>query len=221
MSQETWSAVDQYIDETLVQPDKVLEAALRDSRKADLPGIQVSAAQGKLLHVLALAVGARRILEIGTLGGYSAIWMGRALPRGGKLITLEADPRHAAIAQKNLQRAKLSKVVEIRMGLAGQTLAAMVRQKEKPFDLVFIDADKESLAEYFAWAVKLSHPGTLIVADNVVRKGAVVEAYSKDSAVQGVRRMNKLIAREKRVRATTLQTVGTKGYDGLTVAVVV
>jgi predicted O-methyltransferase YrrM len=221
MSQKQWTAVDQYITDLMVPQDAALKQALKDSASAQLPGIQVTPVQGKFLQVLALTRGARRILEIGTLGGYSAICMARALLKGGKLITLEADERHAAVARKNIARAGLSRVVEIRLGLAADSLAHMLKAKERPFDLIFIDADKESLADYFTYSLKLSRPGTLIIADNVVRKGKVLQANSRDSAVQGVRRMNHAVAREKRVQATTIQLVGAKGYDGMMLAVVV
>jgi predicted O-methyltransferase YrrM len=221
MSQERWAAVDRYITDLLVQPDPALEAALKDSVKAGLPPINVSPPQGKLLHILAKMQGARRILEVGTLGGYSTIWLASALSRGGKLITLEVDPRHAEIARKNIGRAGLTKAVEVRLGNALDTLPKLVSEGRGPFDLVFIDADKPSNPEYFAWALKLSRKGTLIVVDNVVRDGAVVDAKSRDASVRGVRRLNQVIAAEKRVVATTIQTVSAKGYDGFAVALVV
>jgi len=213
---EIWDKVDRYLEEKLVQSDAALEAALAASDKAGLPAIAVSPSHGKLLWILARLVGAKRILEIGTLGGYSAIWMARALPAGGRLITLEAVDKHAQVAKANIAKAALEKQVEIRVGPALDTLPTL----QGPFDLSFIDADKQSNAEYFSWALRLSRPGSLIVVDNVVRDGRVIDARSSDASVQGVRRLNDLIAAEKRVSATAVQTVGAKGYDGFTVAMV-
>jgi len=216
--EERWSAVDRYISQMLVQPDHALEQALRSCDEAGLPAISVSPAHGKLLHLMARMVAARRILEIGTLGGYSTIWLARALPAGGKLITLEVEARHAEVAQKNLARAELADSVEIVIGRALDTLPQLARDKRGPFDFVFIDADKPSIKEYFEWSLKLSRPGSVIVVDNVIRRGAVVDAASKDESVQGVRRFNEMLSREKRVTATAIQTVGVKGYDGFCVA---
>ena len=216
MSSRVWSDVDRYITETLVQPDAALEAALAASDAAGLPQISVSPPHGKFLWLLARLVNARRILEIGTLGGYSTIWLARALPPGGRLVTLELDPRHAAVARANLARAGLAAMVEIRVGQALDTLPSV----EGPFDLSFIDADKQNNAEYFRWALKLSRPGSLIVVDNVVREGKVIDAHSREASVLGVRRLNDLLAGEKRVSATAIQTVGIKGYDGFAVALV-
>jgi len=213
---ELWDKVDQYIADTLVQPDEALASALEASDKAGLPAISVSPAHGKLLWILARLVNAKRILEVGTLGGYSAIWMARALPEGGKLISLEAVAKHAEVARKNIERAGLGAKVEVRVGQALATLPSL----QGPFDLAFIDADKQNNAEYFAWALKLSRPGSVIVVDNVVRDGKVIDARSRDASVQGVRRLNELIAAEKRVSATAVQTVGMKGYDGFAVALV-
>jgi predicted O-methyltransferase YrrM len=213
---EIWDKVDRYLEEKLVQSDAALEAALAASDKAGLPAIAVSPSHGKLLWILARLVNAKRILEVGTLGGYSAIWLARALPADGRLITLEAVDKHAQVARANLARAGLEKKVEIRVGQALDTLPTL----QGPFDLSFIDADKQSNPEYFAWALKLSRPGSLIVVDNVVRDGKVIDARSRDASVQGVRRLNDLIAAEKRVSATALQTVGVKGYDGFAVALV-
>ncbi|MEA3195609.1 MAG: hypothetical protein QOD26_3942 [Betaproteobacteria bacterium] len=213
---ELWDKVDQYIADTLVQPDDALTSALEASDKAGLPAISVSPSHGKLLWILARLVNAKRILEIGTLGGYSAIWMARALPEGGKLISLEAVAKHAEVARKNLERAGLGAKVEVRVGQALATLPSL----QGPFDFTFIDADKQNNAEYFTWALKLSRPGSVIVVDNVVRDGKVIDARSRDTSVQGVRRLNDLIAAEKRVSATALQTVGIKGYDGFAVALV-
>ena len=217
MSSRLWHEVDSYITDTLVQPDAALEAALEASDAAGLPQISVSPAHGKLLWMLARLQNARRILEVGTLGGYSTIWLARGLAAGGRLITLEALEKHAAVARSNLERAGVSKVVDVRVGQALTTLPTV---KDGPFDLTFIDADKQSNAEYFTWALKLSRPGSLIVVDNVVREGAVIDARSRDAAVQGVRRLNQLMAAERRVAATALQTVGAKGYDGFAIALV-
>lgn len=221
-SQDQWTAVDRYITDMLVPSDPALDAALKDSAAAGLPSIQVAPNQGKLLHLLARLQGARNILEIGTLGGYSTIWLARALPSDGRLITLEADPKHAEVAQANIARAGLSRIVELRLGKALDTLPQLAAEKRGPFDLVFIDADKANISEYFRWALKLSHRGSLIIVDNVVRKGAILDAGSTDPDVQGVRRFNTLLAEEwnERVSATTIQTVGSKGYDGFTLALV-
>jgi len=216
VSRPDWAAVDDYVDRVVVGSDPVLDAALAASVAAGLPAIQVSPAQGKLLHLLARAIGARRILEVGTLGGYSTIWLARALPAGGSLVTLELDPRHAAVARENLRHAGLDGVVDIRVGPALDTLGTLAG----PFDLAFIDADKPHNPDYFAAALRLARPGGVIVVDNVVRDGRVVDAASTDPAVQGVRRMNELIAAEPRVSATTIQTVGSKGWDGFTLALV-
>jgi predicted O-methyltransferase YrrM len=216
-----WKAVDTYICETLVAPDPSLEAALKASDEAGLPQIQVSANQGRLLQILAKSCGARAILEIGTLGGYSTICLARALPPGGHLITLEADPKHAEVARKNIARAGLAEVVEVRVGRALETLPPLAAEHPGPFDLIFIDADKPSSPDYFLWALKLSRVGSLIIVDNVVRNGALADAASTDPAVQGARRLHEVVAKEPRVIATTIQTVGVKGYDGLTFAVVV
>ncbi len=220
MSQEQWTAVDDYINGLFAPPDPALEAALRATDEAGMPMINVAPNQGKLLHVLARSIGARAILEIGTLAGYSAIWLARALAPGGRLISLEADPRHAAVASANLARAGLAEVAEVRVGPALETLPQLAAQRLGPFDLVFIDADKPNTAAYFEWALRLARPGSLIIADNVVRDGAVIDAGSRDTSVQGVRRFNAALAAEPRVSATAIQTVGGKGYDGLAIAVV-
>ncbi|WP_437839884.1 O-methyltransferase [Sorangium sp. So ce1153] len=220
MSQERWSAVDRYITDLLVPSDAALDAALGDSAAADLPPINVAPNQGKLLHLLARIQGARSILEIGTLGGYSTIWLARALPAGGRLVTLELDPKHAEVARANIARAGLADVVELRLGRALDTLPALAAEGRGPFDFIFIDADKPSNPDYFAWALKLSRRGSVIVVDNVVRKGAVADPESADPNVQGVQRLNKLIAAEPRVSATAVQTVGSKGYDGFAIALV-
>jgi predicted O-methyltransferase YrrM len=220
MSQDQWTAVDRYLGEHLCAPDPILTAALESSAAAGLPAINVSPMQGKLLHLLARTHGSRNILEIGTLAGYSTIWLARALPAGGRLVTLELDPRHAAVARENFARAGLEQVIELRVGAALDTLARLGEEGRGPFDLVFIDADKERLAEYFDWSVKLARPGSVIVVDNVVRKGAVLDPSSSDARVQGVRRMYQQLAADGRVSATAIQTVGSKGYDGFVLAVV-
>jgi predicted O-methyltransferase YrrM len=220
MTQELWSAVDRYITDLFVQPDAALHAALQASEAAGLPAISVSPPQGKFLHLLARALGARAILEIGTLGGYSTIWLARALPAGGRLITLEADPKHAEIARTNIARAGLTGTVELRLGRALDTLPQLAAERRGPFDLIFIDADKPSYADYFNWALKLSRRGTVIIGDNVIRKGAVIDPAGDDPRLPGVRRFNDRVASEPRVSATAIQTVGAKGYDGFTLALV-
>jgi predicted O-methyltransferase YrrM len=220
MSQEQWTAVDRYICDMLVPPDPALAAALETSAAAGLPSINVTPNQGKLLQLLARVQGARAVLEVGTLGGYSTIWLARALPEGGRLVTLESDPKHAEVALGNIANAGLSGVVEIRLGPAQETLPQLASEGLGPFDLTFIDADKPSTPEYFNWALRLSRRGSLIIVDNVVRKGAVADAASDDPSVQGVRRFYELLASEPRVSATAIQTVGGKGYDGLAIAVV-
>lgn len=221
MSQNQWTAVDRYITDLFIPHDPALEAIVRSSAAAGLPPIHVSPPQGKFLMMLALLRGARRILEIGTLGGYSTVWLARALPRGGRLVTLEIDPEHAEVARANLARAGVEKVVEVRLGPAEKTLPRMHAAGEGPFDLIFIDADKESYPEYLDWAVKLSRPGTLIVADNVVRNGRVVDKNSADPDVKGVRKFNDALSLNPQVVAVELQTVGSKGYDGFAMALVV
>lgn len=220
MSQDTWNAVDTYLNDVLVKPDAVLEAALRASDAAGMPAISVSAPQGKLLNLLARIHGARSILEIGTLGGYSAIWLARALPPGGRLITLELDPKHAQVARANLERAGFANIAQVRVGRALDSLQDLSREAAGPFDFIFIDADKPSNPDYFAWALKLSRRGTVIVVDNVVRSGAVADPANTDAAVQGVRRLNLMLGAEPRVSATAIQTVGSKGHDGFALALV-
>ncbi|MGI8772361.1 MAG: O-methyltransferase [Acidobacteriaceae bacterium] len=221
MTQERWTEVERYFTDLLVAPDPALNAALDASNAAGLPPISVAPNEGKLLQLLARMQRAHTILEIGTLGGYSTVWLARALAPGGRLITLEADAKHADVARANLARAGLAEVVEVRLGPAIETLPQLAAEGRGPFDLIFIDADKESYAEYLGWALKLSRIGTVILADNVVRDGAVVDAGSDDSRVQGVRRFNELLARERRVSATAIQTVGSKGYDGFALALVI
>ncbi|MGO9007585.1 MAG: O-methyltransferase [Beijerinckiaceae bacterium] len=221
MSEALWSRVDDYICAELLGSDPILEATLAASDAAGLPQINVSPTHGKLLHLLARTNGSRKILEIGTLGGYSTIWLARSLPPGGRLVTLEADARHADVARANFARAGLAGVVELRLGPALASLPKLAEERQGPFDLVFIDADKENNAEYFKWALSLSRPGTLIIVDNVVRGGQVIDAASRDPMVQGVRRLNEVMAAERRISATAIQTVGAKGYDGFTLALVV
>ena len=220
MSQEQWMAVDNYFADTIVPSDEVLDAALARSAEAGLPSIQVAPNQGKLLAILAQSIGARTILEIGTLGAYSTIWLARALPPGGSMVTLEFDPKHADIARKNLAQAGLSEVVEVRVGRAAESLPKLAAEARPPFDLVFIDADKPSNTIYFEWALRLTRTGSLIIIDNVVRSGKVVDPDSDDANVQGVRQFMSRMATEPRVVATAVQTVGSKGYDGLAIALV-
>ena len=218
MSIETWQDVDTYIVDKLAPPDEDLTAAQDAAKEGGLPAISVSAAQGKMLQVLVQLVGARRILEIGTLGGYSAIWMARALPADGKLISLEISPKHAEVAGASLERAGVADKVEIRVGAAIDSLPGLTG--EGPFDLVFIDADKASNAPYFEWAMKLSHPGTMIIVDNVVRNGGVLEEGSDNPDIVGTRRLFDAVAAEPRFNSTAIQTVGAKGYDGFVIGVV-
>jgi predicted O-methyltransferase YrrM len=220
MTQDLWAAVDRYLDDLLLPHDPVLEAAVQSGAAAGLPMEQVSPSQGRLLFLLARTVGARNILEIGTLAGYSAIWMARALPPGGRLITLEADPKHAEIARGNIARAGLEGLVEVRPGLALETLPQIAAEGRGPFDMVFIDADKKNNPEYFEWALRLARRGSLIIVDNIVRGGAVVDGGSSDPAVQGTRRFLELAAAEPRVTAAAIQTVGVKGYDGMAILLV-
>lgn len=221
MSQETWTAVDDYVAGLLAPHDEALEAALRASEEAGLPAIQVSPAQGKLLHLLAKSIGARQILEFGTLGGYSTIWLGRALPTGGRLITLEAEPHNAEIAGQNIDRAGLGDLVDLRVGPALDQLPGLEAEGAGPFDLTFIDADKIHTPDYFAWALDHSQPGSLIVSDNVVRFGGLADPDSDDPTIPAQRRLHEILAAEPRVEATTIQTVGAKGYDGFALALVV
>jgi predicted O-methyltransferase YrrM len=218
--QEQWSEVDQYITDLLVRPDSALSAALAASQAAGLPAIAVSPPQGKLLSLLVHARGARRVLEIGTLGGYSTIWLARALPPGGRVLTLELEPKHAAVAQKNLEHAGVADRVEIRIGPAADALRRLAADAEPPFDFVFIDADKTGYPDYLKLSLPLVQKGSVIVADNVVREGAVADAGSSDPNVQAVREFHALIAEDAHLDATTIQTVGTKGYDGFTMVLV-
>jgi predicted O-methyltransferase YrrM len=220
MEQSFMEGVDRYFESALHLQDGVLEAALRASAEAGLPAIQVTPTQGKMLHLLARMTGARRILEIGTLGGYSAIWLARALPAGGRLITLEADPRHAEVARANLARAGLADVVEVRVGPALELLPRLADAGGEPFDFFFLDADKPHNLEYFHWSLRLARRGSVIVVDNVVRGGAVADSSTRDPRVAGSRRLIEAVAAEPRVSATALQTVGAKGHDGFALILV-
>ncbi|WP_269859538.1 O-methyltransferase [Streptomyces sp. RPT161] len=220
MAQQTWTAVDDYFNGLLVEEDAALLAAVESSEAAGLPPHQVAPNQGMLLHLLARVRGARNILEIGTLGGYSTIWLARALPNGGRLVTLEADEHVAEVAAANIARAGLDRIVDLRVGRALDTLPLLAQEGPDPFDLVFIDADKPSNPDYLQWALKLTRPGSVIVGDNVVRDGAVTDPASTDPRVQGVRRFTELLAAHPRLTATAIQTVGSKGYDGFALALV-
>lgn len=217
MTEQIWTAVDTYLSNLYIAPDPALEDALQSSNAAGLDPINVSPIQGKFLHILAKSHGAKNILEIGTLGGYSTIWLARALPGNGRLITLEANPKHAEIARANIAHADLSGSAEVRMGRAQETLPRLLTEHRGPFDFIFIDADKTGYTDYFSWSLKLAHRGTLIVADNVVRKGGVADPENTDANVKGVQRFHEAVAAEHRVIATTMQTVGAKGYDGFTI----
>lgn len=216
MKQETWTSVDNYLADMLVGPDETLESALEASAAAGLPPIAVSVNQGKLLHLLARLHGSRRVLEVGTLGGYSAIWLARALPADGEVVSLEIDPHHAEVARENIARAGLSDRVDVRLGPALDVLPEL----EGPFDFAFIDADKPSNPDYLRWALQLSRPGTVIVVDNIVRGGAVADPEDHRPATNGSRSVVELIAAEPRLDGTAIQTVGTKGYDGFVIALV-
>ncbi len=224
MSAERWSAVDAYVEELLVGEDGALEAAREASEQAGLPAIALTPALGKMMHLLARVQGARRVLELGTLGGYSTIWLARALPEDGRLITLELDQGYARVAQANIERAGLSERVEIRVGAALDGMRALIEEGAGPFDLIFIDADKQGTPAYFEHALELSRPGSVIVTDNVVLGGAIGDAQNEDPRVVGMRRLHELLAADRagaqRVSATTIQTVGAKGHDGFTLAFV-
>jgi len=220
MNMGIFGQVDDYISGLLHMEDKALVAAEEEIRKADIPQISVSANQGKFLNFLAKLTKAKTILEVGTLGGYSTIWMARALPEDGKLISLEIDPKHVAVATKNLEQAGVGHLVEIRLGKAIDLLPALHAENAGPFDMIFIDADKPPYAEYFQWALKLSHPGTLIIADNVIREGKVLDADTHDEMVKGAQRFNQLLANTKAVESVIIQTVGAKEHDGMALAMV-
>ena len=220
MNQETWTAVDEYVKEKLIGIDDALDAALTNSEMSDLPPISVAPNQGKFLNMLARIQGAKSILEIGTLGAYSTIWLAWALPDGGQLVSLEADQKHADVAQQNIEHAGLADRVEIMQGPALDTLPGLISDKRAPFDLVFIDADKQNNPAYVNWAMKMTRPGSLIIVDNVVRGGTIAETQSDDPDVQGAQALFDLIEQEPKLDATALQTVGVKGYDGLVIALV-
>jgi predicted O-methyltransferase YrrM len=218
---KTWDAVDAYYAKAFGAFDPVMVKVLAASKKAGLPDIQVSPLQGRLLMLLAGSMGAKRILEVGTLGGYSTIWMARALPGDGMLVTLEYEKLHAEVATKNIALAGFADKVQVRQGAAASSMAALVKEKTAPFDFMFIDADKPGYPDYLNWALKLTRPGSLIVADNMVRKGRVAEAKSRDAAVQGARKFNALVSKNPKLQATAVQTVGSKGYDGFVLARVI
>jgi len=220
MNTEIFGQVDAYISDLFNQPDEALDAVEKAIIEENIPQISISPNQGKFLQIMAKLCGAKKILELGTLGGYSTIWFGRALPEGGKLITLEYSQHHANVAQKNIERAGLGDVVEIRVGKALDTLPVLQEEGQGPFDLIFIDADKQPYAEYFEWALKLSRPGTLIIADNVIRDGKVLDPNSTDEMVQGVQRFNTLLSKTTGVTATIMQTVGVKEHDGMAIVIV-
>ena len=218
--QDVWTEVDGYFADLLAPNDDAFNAALAANRKAGLPAIDVTPLQGKFLELLVRITGARRVLELGTLGGYSTTWLARALPEGGQVVSLEIDPHHAEVAHANLQNAGVFDRVDLRVGRAADLLQAIVASGDAPFDLIFIDADKAGYPEYLAWSLKLSRPGTVIVADNVVRDGKVIQPDSPDPNIEGVRRFTELVAAKPRLAATALQTVGAKGYDGFVLALV-
>lgn len=220
MTQDTWTAVDTYFAEKLFPDDPVQEATLRASEDARLAPINVTAAQGKFLMLLAKAIRARRVLEIGTLGGYSTIWLARGLPTDGRIITMEIDPETAQVARENIARAGFEGMVDVRIGRAVDSLRTLTDEAPDPFDLIFIDADKPNNPAYVDWAIRLARPGSLIVVDNVVRDGRVADAASGDPDVQGARQLFDLLATEPRLTATAIQTVGGKGYDGFALALV-
>jgi caffeoyl-CoA O-methyltransferase len=220
MDKKRFESVDHYINQLFIPGDKVLTATEQSLEKAGMPLISVSPSQGQFLHILALACKAKKILEIGTLGGYSTIWMARALPAGGKMISLEVDPKHAAVAQQNITNAGLDDKVEIRIGKALDVLPLLIEEGAGPFDMIFIDADKPPYAEYFQLSLRLSKPGTLIIADNVIRDGKVLHHHPDDEAVMGAQRFNNMLAAHPGVTATIIQTVGSKDHDGMALAVV-
>ncbi len=217
---ELWTAVDTYIAQNLIPSDQILEETLKANAEAGLPSIDVSPTQGKFLYLLAKIKGATRILEIGTLGGYSTIWLARALPSGGRLITLEVDPKHAEVAGKNIARAGLTSLVEQRVGPALDSLAQLQTERTPPFDLIFIDADKPNNPSYLDWALRFSHPGTIIITDNVIREGTILNPDDPDPAIQGTRNLFEKLGAESRLEATALQTVGSKKHDGFAIAIV-
>jgi caffeoyl-CoA O-methyltransferase len=220
MKQQLFASVDKYISDLLAEEDDALKAVEQSIYDQGIPQISVSPNQGKFLQIMATLCGARNILEIGTLAGYSTIWMARALPEGGRMVTLEYDALHARVARENIERAGLSEKVEVRLGKAIDILPQLEQEGAGPFDMIFIDADKPPYPEYYEWALKLSRPGTLIIADNVIREGQVLDPNSPDEKVQGVQRLNEMLSKDSRVSATILQTVGIKEYDGMAIVVV-
>jgi predicted O-methyltransferase YrrM len=220
MDLDVFAAVDRYIDQLFVPRDAALEAAVQTSRAAGIPQIQITPSQGKFLYMLARIRGARRILEIGTLAGYSTIWLGRALPADGRLLSLELDADYAEVAKRNILRAGLAERVEVRVGPALETLSRLVAAGEPPYDMAFIDAQKKGYPEYLSWVLRLSKPGTVIVADNVVREGKVLDAESTDKKVKAARAFNAMLAAEPRVESLVVQQVGAKGHDGVAIAIV-
>jgi predicted O-methyltransferase YrrM len=220
MTEKVWNEVDNYITDLFIESDNILELSLKESNDNGLPPHNVSSTQGKFFHMLALIKGAKNILEIGTLGGYSTIWFARALPSDGKLITLEANPDYAKVANNNIKRAGLDKIVQLKLGKALDILPQLVLENNEPFDLIFIDADKINNSEYFKWCLKLSKSGTIIIADNVVRNGEIIDETSEDISVKGIRDFNELVSKEEKVITTAIQTVGIKGYDGFAIILV-
>ena len=220
MDQKIFEAVDHYISDLFIPNDEALNAAEQSHELENIPLINVSPNQGKLLNLFATLANANKILEIGTLAGYSTIWMAKALPNDGRLISLEVEPRHAEVARKNIDRAGLSGKVEVRVGKAIELLPKLVEENAGPFDMIFIDADKPPYAEYFQWALKLSRPGTLIIADNVIRDGKVLDAGTNDEMVKGAQRFNKMLSENPGVNAVIMQTIGVKEYDGMALAIV-
>jgi predicted O-methyltransferase YrrM len=220
MDQDLWTSVDRYITDNLVHPDQALNDAAQSNERADLPAIDVTPSQGKFLHLLARMQRAQRILEVGTLGGYSTLWFARALPPQGKLVTLEINPKHAAIAAENIDRAGLTSLVDLRVGPALESLAKLQAEKTAPFDLIFLDADKPNNPAYLDWAIQLARPGTVIIGDNVIREGAILDANNTDPSITGTRTFLERLGRHPRLDATALQTVGAKGYDGFALAIV-
>ena len=221
MLEEIWNKLDDYLDNMIVDQDHALLAALKDSEEADLPRINVSPPQGKMLHILARSLSAKRILEMGTLGAYSTIWLARALPDDGEMLSLEVNQKHAEVSRRNLERANLSKKVKIILGPALDSLSTLYKNGSKPFDFIFIDADKQNYPGYLDWAIKLSHHGSMIVVDNVVRKGSIIEAGNTDPNVKGVNEMLSSIRSYKNIIATAIQTVGVKGHDGFALIYVI
>jgi caffeoyl-CoA O-methyltransferase len=220
MNNELFALVENYISKLVAQEDDILQAVNRSIEQADMPQISVSASQGKFLQLLAKLIQAGKILELGTLAGYSTIWLARALPKDGKLISIEYDEKHAAVALTNIKKAHLQGIVDIRVGKALDILPQIEEKKEGPFDLIFIDADKPPYFEYFEWAIKLARPGALIIADNVIREGKVLDAENTDEKVKGVQRLNESLSKDARVFSTIIQTVGTKEHDGMILAIV-